>query len=931
MGQLSVGSSATSAVILPVRPAFGTKGSPVTLWANYFALRLKNAQPLFKYVLTVTHVPAEDATPKPNRGTKQAKGAKLEAIVKAALAKLEKPGPIATEFKAQLISLKEVAVGSVQVQYRERGRDDTETWQIAFGKPVFIHVEDLMKYLTTLKDPVNDPQFPKFASEIDALGVILGHQPRQPRDDDDSLRNVVSIGGGRFFGGSGESANPTGSLVSILRGYYQSVRPATGRLLLNVHVTHGVFRRHGPLSDICRELGLNQMDQVRQYETRQGWNPAHFRMERKLKDLNKILARAKAKVRVFYGGKSRDVTKFLAGVAMKKDAPRTKAEPTKVKAESQEDAKEEAEKEPMFTHPRGFPWACPYTTRFFIKEPTNAAERVPSIQYNDYIQVAEYYKKRYGVIADATLPLINTGTLSRPVFMLAERIELENLQPLKTKLTPDEQSTMITFACRPAVANAQSISTTGRALLQLDGNDCINAFGVTVDKDLVTVKGRELPPPTLVYVSRGSLHPIVPASGQWNLRNVQLVRSGRPIKRWTYLFDITKPQHVQNAVRDSVLAFVLKMSQTGVDIVAQPFTPGVGVRFWDAAVLTTALTEMEKKQPDLVVIVLPDNDTKRYNSIKTACDVRLGFHNVCVIEAKLTKKKHGGDHDVGYFANVALKVNLKLGGVNHALRNHHRLIASGNTMVVGYDVTHPTNLGVTVNKKSADKKGKDGKTKEKQERAAPPSIVGLVSSIDKDLAQWPAQSWNNPPTKEMLDETLVDAIKLCLSRWERSNQSAQKALKPLPQNIVIFRDGVSESQFYKVINEELPFIKQACREKYKGRQPRITIVVSVKRHQTRFFPTDKDHIVNPASKSPMPGTVVDRGVTQVRYWDFFLQAHNSMQGKRPHRPHFTRFIQTADLSFFGLQARHVRHITLFCMTRSSEPTTARTRPTSLKI
>jgi hypothetical protein len=54
--------------------------------------------------------------------------------------------------------------------------------------------------------------------------------------------------------------------------------------------------------------------------------------------------------------------------------------------------------------------------------------------------------------------------------------------------------------------------------------------------------------------------------------------------------------------------------------------------------------------------------------------------------------------------------------------------------------------------------------------------------------------------------------------------------------------------------------------------------VSVKRHQTRFYPTDRDHI-HPRSKSPKEGTIVDRGVTNVRYWDFFLQAHASLQGK----------------------------------------------------
>ena len=42
-----------------------------------------------------------------------------------------------------------------------------------------------------------------------------------------------------------------------------------------------------------------------------------------------------------------------------------------------------------------------------------------------------------------------------------------------------------------------------------------------------------------------------------------------------------------------------------------------------------------------------------------------------------------------------------------------------------------------------------------------------------------------------------------------------------------------------------------------------------KRHHTRFYPTEAE---NADSKgNPKPGTVVDRGVTAVYNFDFFLQ------------------------------------------------------------
>ena len=55
----------------------------------------------------------------------------------------------------------------------------------------------------------------------------------------------------------------------------------------------------------------------------------------------------------------------------------------------------------------------------------------------------------------------------------------------------------------------------------------------------------------------------------------------------------------------------------------------------------------------------------------------------------------------------------------------------------------------------------------------------------------------------------------------------------------------------------------------------VTLVVVGKRHHTRFYPTNKAQTVR---GNPMPGTVVDTTVTSVYNYDFFLQAHQGLQG-----------------------------------------------------
>lgn len=108
-----------------------------------------------------------------------------------------------------------------------------------------------------------------------------------------------------------------------------------------------------------------------------------------------------------------------------------------------------------------------------------------------------------------------------------------------------------------------------------------------------------------------------------------------------------------------------------------------------------------------LIVVLPDNDASTYKQIKTLGDVRYGINTVCVLGDGQKFYKPNGTQ---YFANVALKINLKLGGTNHILRNLTPLYKS--TMVIGIDVTHPS-PGAT--KKTA------------------PSVAAMVASVDDQV------------------------------------------------------------------------------------------------------------------------------------------------------------------------------------------------------
>ncbi|KAL2150876.1 hypothetical protein VTH82DRAFT_7439 [Thermothelomyces myriococcoides] len=874
MADLSLG-----AISLPKRPAFGTGGNPVVLWANYFNVNLKLGA-MYRYDLRVvskkptkeqddgpskqqeTKSKKSEGKPKPagepqseaTKEAKEAKGKKLSEVIKLVLDRLPGNPAVATEYKQQLVTLEKLKLppdGFIQVELAEPGRKP-ETWYVRFDGPSSINVSDLMGYLRSLEDK-DDGVFPKFPKEIDALGIVLGHTAR-------ASLNAAVIGSSRFFAidpaRKDQAPMPPGSHIEILRGYVQSVRPATGRLLLNTNVTHAVFRKAVKLDELFKACGLTNLHLPQQ-------RPGHAL--RTLDGLNKFLAKSRIECKVpgEKPGEFFSIKRGMTGLATSRDG-------------------KDEEKKPEFTD-SGFRFGTPATVKFYLRKPKDAAAKPPpGLSFDSMVLVSDYYKARYGIRADPGLPLINVGTAGKPIYVLAELCALVPGQPLKAKLSPQEQDSMIRFACRPPPDNALSVTTSARQLLALDNNKLLEKFGITVEKNLITVPGRELPPPALHYLKGNSVAKVNPENGGWLMKDVKVCKSGRRIANWTFLvIGKARPPIDFGAMKAAVGSFAQFLNnRMGVAMNTQP-APANGYQTAGTSEedLRNAFRTISKQNPlpELILVLLPDKDTTTYNTIKKLGDVEYGIATVCVRQEMLTQQRG----QLGYFANVGLKVNLKFGGVNHRVQDETGLVDK--TMFVGYDVTHPTNLPSGASENA-------------------PSLVGLVASIDSSLAQWPAVTWGNKARVEQVggkldDGQFVGHFKDRIRLWQKNNGNR------LPENIVVFRDGVSEGQFSMVLEKELPHIRQACREMYPGgpkAQPRLSLIVSVKRHQTRFYPTDRDHI-HPRSKSPKEGTVVDRGVTNVRYWDFFLQAHASLQGTA--RPaHYTVLLDEIFRQKFGSAA-----------------------------
>lgn len=428
-------------------------------------------------------------------------------------------------------------------------------------------------------------------------------------------------------------------------------------------------------------------------------------------------------------------------------------------------------------------------------------------------------------------------------------------------------------------------------------NQVLSRFRISIEKELLKVTGRELGSPRISYAE--NKQDISPKNGSWKVSRGHLTRLPSDEILWTWLYFGENSQggtlsDVQEGV-DNLRLKLLEICDKSLQLVK----PAVQHRYVPEnegiAGLRASLARI-KARPDgirLVVIICSKKlPADTYAALKFFGDIQIGIHTSCI----LLNKFKGKESWESYFSNVCLKIKLKLGGTNHKLSQKLELTTKDPAlMVIGYDVAHPTGdeddkveesshgipAGLEGSEQPVVKEQSMGHSTKKQSQG------GLVMSVDDNLGQWLSSYWNQRPRKEMTDETLMEAFVSLLTAWKAKSPNRAKKLF----NVVIYRDGVSESQFDQILEREVPKIRQAYKKVFPLTLLKITLVVAIKRHTTRFFPVDSK---GRASKGNIkPGIVVDNGVTQPKYWEFFLAAHFALKGTA--KP--TRYVVVLDEIF----------------------------------
>uniref|UniRef100_A0A5B7CCF5 Argonaute 4 n=1 Tax=Davidia involucrata TaxID=16924 RepID=A0A5B7CCF5_DAVIN len=458
----------------------------------------------------------------------------------------------------------------------------------------------------------------------------------------------------------------------------------------------------------------------------------------------------------------------------------------------------------------------------------------------DYFVNYRHIELRYS----ADLPCINVGKPKRPTYFPIELCSLVSLQRYTKALTVHQRSSLVEKSRQKPQEKIKILTDVMRSN-NYDAEPMLRSCGISIQSQFTQVEGRVLSAPRL---KAGNGEDVIPRNGRWSFNNKKFVEPTK-IGNWVVV-NFSARCDVFNLCRD--LAKFGEMKGIYIDPPVQVFDENPQFRRAPPPVRVEKMFEqMMPKLPDgpphFILCLLPDRkNCDIYGPWKRKNLADFGIFNQCLAPTRVNEQ---------YLNNVLLKINAKLGGLNSLLSveplRNIPVVSNSPTMIFGMDVSH----------------GSPG-------HSNVPSIAAVVSSRHWPLiSRYRASVRSQSPKVEMIDSLFKPGPdnqdtgiirELLLDFYSSSGQKK-------PTQIIIFRDGVSESQFNQVLNIELDQIIEACKSLDEKWSPKFTVIVAQKNHHTKFFQAGSPDNVP-------PGTVIDSQVCHPYNNDFYMCAHAGMIG-----------------------------------------------------
>ncbi|XVF27225.1 hypothetical protein REPUB_Repub14bG0088300 [Reevesia pubescens] len=469
---------------------------------------------------------------------------------------------------------------------------------------------------------------------------------------------------------------------------------------------------------------------------------------------------------------------------------------------------------------------------------------------DEEVRLVDYFKEKYGKdIMYKDIPCLELGKKNGSHYVPMELCRLAEEQRCpKELLHRDVARKLKNLSLLSPVDRQNKIY---KMLRDKDGPFCgevLQNFGMKVSMNMTEVSLRVLSPPELnvgVPGGRKMKMKLDKEKCHWNLVD-RCVVVAKQINCWAVL-NFTSGERDEHKRRTDhfISKLISRCNKLGIQM-REPFSRQMAKMDdlnredeLQKALENVRLSCEERKMRLQLLLCVMAREHSGYGCLKFISETKVGVMTQCCLSAFANEAK---DH---YLANLALKINAKLGGHNvEIIEPFLHFKGEGAVMFVGADVNHPGFRNSTS-----------------------PSIAAVVASMS-----WPAP--NNYAARirpqDPRSEKIQDFGEMCLELID----SHVKLNKKKPAKIMIFRDGVSETQFDMVLNEELFGLRRAF--KAMNYFPTITVIVAQKRHNTRFFPKTKE--AGSSSGNVPPGTVIDSTVVDLSGFHFHLCSQYGSMG-----------------------------------------------------
>ncbi|KAF1918354.1 ribonuclease H-like domain-containing protein [Ampelomyces quisqualis] len=749
----------------PLRIALAPSNTSV--YTNHFAIKLDPKTPLYEY--KISGLP-------PKIAKRTSRILVLDAIDKTPFLR-DNQNKFATDYNRLISWVKIPDLGAILVQ----SVDWKPQIAITLDWVGQVDTELMQKYSEGKVEPTKEVEM-QIKLVSNALNMIVSTVLG---------KGSFSLKANKFFVTGGH--NDLGPSLCAIRGYYYSILPAMGQILLRLNGCTSAFYKPILVSDFLnddRTFGDEQqrLSQLQGLRVQLMYDPV-------------------------YNGK----------------VPRSKA------------ATIEARIKTIAGHGRQVS-----QENFLLKGKDGQPEVSTTVQ--------AHFEKTYNVKAqNSSMPAINCGTTDRPKWYLPEKLQILPYQLYK-KLVPEHlTSAMLAVALHHPTATRALIEHEGLVKLGLAAGKGLTPFSacpaIQIDSRMLQIPATTLPYPRPVY-SNGTVDM---RASNWNLANRKLLQTNRKANFKIFIIAVprngrrsvfTDPQFIDSTWGGFQQAMQSTYGTAKIQSVGQVLSydfeknPGAPIQCMNMA---------KAKGANFVMLFLEAKSTFAYSAFKELADRKFGMHSSCIVGDNPRRFSHQ------YWGNIALKINLKAGGINHTVTGIETIMKD--TLVLGADVTHPQSNSVP----------------------GTPSIAAVVGSVTSNGGKFLGSMRLQPRITAC--EEIQDLESMVLDRlkaWFLNNGRA------LPKNIIYYRDGVSDSQYSQIKDGELPQIRKAflAAGNMAGLKQapkfKLTAWVVAKRHNVKMFAMPND--ADPRNGNCRPGTMVDTAITSPYFKDYYLQSHSGIKG-----------------------------------------------------